>query len=51
LAFQERTATLGPQTKPLASAAVWVLPNPSGLNAHYQLVNLVEHFRNVREAL
>jgi len=51
LAFQERTATLGPQTKPLASAAVWVLPNPSGLNAHYQLVDLVEHFRNVREAV
>src|SRR6266540_5527465 len=28
--FQERTATLGLQTKPLASVAVWVLPNPSG---------------------
>ncbi len=49
--FQERTATLGLQTKPLASVAVWVLPNPSGLNAHYQLVDLVEHFRNVREAV
>jgi len=51
LAFQARTATLGAQIKPLASAAVWVLPNPSGLNAHYQLVDLVEHFRNLREAV
>ncbi len=51
LAFQERTAALGSQPQPLASAAVWVLPNPSGLNAHYQLVDLVEHFRNLREAV
>ncbi len=51
LAFQERTATLGLQTKTLASAAVWVLPNPSGLNAHYQLADLVDYFRNVREAI
>src|SRR5512141_52329 len=36
-AFQERTAILGLQTKLLANARVWVLPNPSGLNAHYQL--------------
>jgi TDG/mug DNA glycosylase family protein len=28
---------------------VWVLPNPSGLNAHYQLTELVEHFRALRQ--
>src|ERR1051325_8450489 len=44
-AFQNRIARLGPQSEPLANAIVWVLPNPSGLNAHYQLANLVEHFR------
>src|SRR5512144_3030210 len=36
-AFARREAILGPQPEALASAAVWVLPNPSGLNAHYQL--------------
>jgi hypothetical protein len=28
-----------------------VLPNPSGLNAHYQLPQLVELFRDFREAI
>jgi TDG/mug DNA glycosylase family protein len=50
-AFQERTAMLGIQTKSLASAKVWVLPNPSGLNAHYQLSDLVEQFQLLREAV
>lgn len=49
-AFQERAAILGLQTKLLGDARVWVLPNPSGLNAHYQLADLVEQFRNLREA-
>ncbi|MFI9269341.1 G/U mismatch-specific DNA glycosylase [Kitasatospora sp. NPDC052896] len=30
---------------------VWVLPNPSGLNAHYSLDALAERFRELREAL
>lgn len=51
MAFQERKATLGLQTRILENAALWVLPNPSGLNAHYQLANLVEHFRMLRQAL
>jgi TDG/mug DNA glycosylase family protein len=51
MAFQEKTASLGLQRKPLATSAVWVLPNPSGLNAHYQLAALVEHFRILRAAL
>ncbi len=50
-AFQERTAILGLQNKLLANARIWVLPNPSGLNAHYQLADLVEQFRNLREAI
>lgn len=49
-AFEERTAILGLQDKRIANARLWVLPNPSGLNAHYQLADLVEQFRNLREA-
>jgi TDG/mug DNA glycosylase family protein len=47
-AFAEPRATLGRQPEPLARAAFWVLPNPSGLNAHYQLADLVRHFQALR---
>lgn len=50
-AFQERTATLGLQEKRIGKSKLWILPNPSGLNAHYQLADLVEYFREVREAV
>lgn len=33
-AFGRPKAVAGPQPEPLADAALWVLPNPSGLNAH-----------------
>jgi TDG/mug DNA glycosylase family protein len=49
-AFQRPKALLGLQTERLANALLWVLPNPSGLNAHYQLADLVEQFRKLREA-
>jgi double-stranded uracil-DNA glycosylase len=35
-------ATIGEQPIPFAGASTWVLPNPSGLNAHYQLDRLAE---------
>jgi TDG/mug DNA glycosylase family protein len=50
-AFARKTARLGEQPEQLADAALWVLPNPSGLNAHYQLSGLVEQFRVVREKI
>ena len=50
LAFQEPKATLGSQNKLIADTAIWVLPNPSGLNAHYQLADLVQQFHSLREA-
>lgn len=50
-AFGERAATLGLQAKSLANAVLWVLPNPSGLNARYQLAELVEEFRILRETV
>ena len=50
-AFAQKVAALGKQPDGLANAVVWVLPNPSGLNAHYQLANLVEHFQALGRAL
>lgn len=50
IAFGRPKAVIGPQHESLGSAAVWVLPNPSGLNAHYQLRELVRIFRALREA-
>jgi TDG/mug DNA glycosylase family protein len=50
-AFAQKTVVLGPQPGQLANAIVWVLPNPSGLNAHYQLANLVEHYQKLRRAV
>lgn len=38
--FGQRKAKVGRQTHVLAGAEVWALPNPSGLNAHYQLPDL-----------
>ena len=43
--FDHTKAELGPQDEALAESAVWVLPNPSGLNAHHQLGDLTERFR------
>jgi double-stranded uracil-DNA glycosylase len=49
-AFAERAATVGPQLRTLGATRVWVLPNPSGLNAHYTLDRLVEEFARLRHA-
>src|SRR5690348_11947983 len=49
-AFADKSARVGPQPTPIGSTRVWVLPNPSGLNAWYQLDQLVEEFRRLREA-
>lgn len=48
-AFQEPKAVLGLQARSLGKTAIWVLPNPSGLNAHYQLADLVQQFQRLRE--
>jgi TDG/mug DNA glycosylase family protein len=50
-AFQRPKATVGLQTERIENTILWVLPNPSGLNAHYQLSSLVEQFRALREAV
>jgi TDG/mug DNA glycosylase family protein len=50
-AFQEPKATFGLQTQSIGDTILWVLPNPSGLNAQYQLSDLVEQFLELREAV
>jgi double-stranded uracil-DNA glycosylase len=49
-AFGERTATLGLQSRTIEDTRLWVLPNPSGLNAHYQLPDLARLFGELRQA-
>lgn len=49
-AFGQAAAALGPQPDLLGPSRVWLLPNPSGLNAHYQLDALAAEFRRLREA-
>jgi TDG/mug DNA glycosylase family protein len=49
-AFAQPRATIGEQAKRIHSARVWVLPNPSGLNANYQLPELVRLFTKLRAA-
>lgn len=46
-AFAVRRAAVGPQPGRFEGARVWVLPNPSGLNANYQLPALVQLFRRL----
>ena len=49
VAFGDRKVAMGKQDERFEGAQVWVLPNPSGLNAHYQLPDFVRLFRVVRE--
>jgi TDG/mug DNA glycosylase family protein len=48
--FGIRAARTGEQPETIGGTRVWLLPNPSGLNAHYQLPGLVEEFRALRLA-
>ena len=51
VAFAEPAAVVGPQPRSVGPARVWLLPNPSGLNAHYQLPQLAEEFGRLRAAV
>jgi TDG/mug DNA glycosylase family protein len=43
-AFGVRSASLGRQDEPIADAELWVVPNPSGLNAHETIATLAEAY-------
>jgi len=49
-AFGRPLAGIGPQPEQIADSRVWVLPNPSGLNAHYQVADLARLFATLRKA-
>jgi double-stranded uracil-DNA glycosylase len=51
IAFDRPAAPLGRQAETLAGALLWVLPNTSGLNAHYQAAGFAAAFRALRLAL
>jgi len=50
-AFARPKALLGLQPEPLAAARLWILPNPSGLNAAWTLPRLTAAFRALRETV
>ncbi len=50
-AFSRPGAALGRQAESLAQSEVWVLPSPSGLNAHYKLDDLAALFAQLRAAV
>ena len=49
-AFGHPRARVGPQDEPLGGTRVWVLPNPSGLNAHWSPESLAGEFARLRAA-
>ena len=48
-AFNEPKATIGRQPESIGATIVWVLPNPSGLNANYQADALARLFRELKD--
>ncbi|MGH8444221.1 MAG: G/U mismatch-specific DNA glycosylase [Solimonas sp.] len=46
----QRDVSWGPQHEHFAGAAIWVLPNPSGLNRAFRLVDLVRAYRELCDA-
>ena len=51
VAFAHRRAVAGRQERTLGSTGLWVLPNPSGLNAHHTPASLGAAFAALREAV
>ena len=50
IAFAAPKARVGAQSERFETARVWALPNPSGLNAHYQQPALTAAYAELREA-
>jgi TDG/mug DNA glycosylase family protein len=50
VAFNKPKAKIGRQEEMVGATVVWVLPNPSGLNANYQANDLARLFTELREA-
>jgi TDG/mug DNA glycosylase family protein len=50
-AFQKPLAVLGLQPETLAEAKIWLLPSPSGLNAHHSPASLAVLFGELRQEI
>ena len=50
-AWERPQAVVGRQEKTIGETVVWVLPNPSGLNAHYQAKDLAQIFSQLKSAV
>ena len=48
--FDQPGAVLGVQPEPIGDAQLWVVPNPSGLNAHETIESLAGWYRKVADA-
>jgi len=49
-AFGIKSAVVGPRDETFGTTRVWVLPNPSGLNAHWSAPALAEEFARLNRA-
>ena len=50
-AFNKPKATIGLQGDRIGDTVLWILPNPSGLNANYQAADLARLFNDLRKYL
>ncbi|MCC5577707.1 G/U mismatch-specific DNA glycosylase [Microtetraspora sp. AC03309] len=50
LGFGRKKAEIGRQEEEIAGSEVWVLPNPSGLNAHWSLDGIAAQMRLLRRS-
>ncbi|MDQ2977351.1 MAG: G/U mismatch-specific DNA glycosylase [Acidobacteriota bacterium] len=51
VAWEQPKAVIGRQQDTIGETIIWVLPNPSGLNAHYQAKELGRLFRELKSAV
>jgi TDG/mug DNA glycosylase family protein len=49
--FGQSKATVGRQPEQIGQTSIWILPNPSGLNAHYQAKELARLFSELKSAV
>ncbi|WP_245996601.1 G/U mismatch-specific DNA glycosylase [Streptomyces armeniacus] len=49
-AFDDRRAQVGPQERTVGGTRIWVLPNPSGLNAHWSAADMAAEYGRLRAA-
>ena len=50
IAFGRRKATWGRQEETIGGRPVWILPNPSGLNAHFKPADFARLYGEARES-